>query len=241
MNSETLKTEPVESSKLAAVRTVSLRDLVYDNLLQAIMAKKLRPDDHLREVEMAQMLNVSRTPMREALTLLERDGFVRYHHNRGWFVAKYAPDEIREIFTLRSGLENMAGDLIINHLREEDFAALDALIEEQASEEVITNAARRWDVDTRFHKQIVRMAKNARLYQMWERIYAQCTIVFNYHTVTMPDYNHMQGVIDHTAIVDALRSGSSARMHAVNNEINERVAAQCIAGYLAVEAGAKSR
>ena len=57
------------------------------------------------------MLSVSRTPLREALGLLERDGLVVNFPNRGWFVTKFTPAEINEIFVLRAGLENLAADL----------------------------------------------------------------------------------------------------------------------------------
>ncbi len=231
----------VESQPVAAVRSVSLRNLVYDSVLQAIFAKQLRPGDHLREHEMSQMLEVSRTPMREALTLLERDGFVQYFHNRGWFVAKYEPDEILEIFTLRSGLENLATDLIIDRLGEEELGVLARLIEELGQPEVQRNESLRFNADRKFHETIVKMAGNTRLHRMWERVYAQCAIVFNYHTVTIPDYDHWQGVVDHTMILDALRSGDIVKVHAANNAINRRVAEQCIAGYLAVEGDAGPR
>src|SRR5215207_1191097 len=68
------------------------------------------------------------TPLREALGLAERDGFVQYFPNRGWFVTKFSPPEIREIFVIRSGLENLAAELTIDHLTEREFAELQAKI-----------------------------------------------------------------------------------------------------------------
>ncbi len=64
-------------------------------------------------------------------------------------------------------------------------------------------------------------------------------MVFNYHTITIPDYDHWQGIRDHTAILEALRSRDPAAIHKVNSEINERVADQCAAGFLAVEGQTK--
>ena len=75
-----------------------------------------------------------------------------------------------------------------------------------------------------FHQRLVELAGNKRLLRMWQNITVQCSIAFHYHTVTMPDYDHWQGVVDHTAILNALRSGECARVRAVNNEINRRVA-----------------
>ncbi len=63
-------------------------------------------------------------------------------------------------------------------------------------------------------------------------------MAFNYQTVTIADYDHTLAIRDHTAILDALRSRDPANVHAVNNEINNRVAQQCIEGNLALEKSA---
>jgi DNA-binding GntR family transcriptional regulator len=86
IDTASLQTQPV-----AAIRAVSLRDLVYEELLRAILERRLKPGDHIREQELTPLLNVSRTPLREALGLAERDGFVQYFPNRGWFVTKFTP------------------------------------------------------------------------------------------------------------------------------------------------------
>jgi DNA-binding GntR family transcriptional regulator len=86
-----------------------------------------------------------------------------------------------------------------------------------------------------FHERVVALAGNSRLLEMWRNIAIQCAMAFNFHTVTIPDYDHMQGVRDHTAILNALRSGDVSNVRAVNNEINSRVARQCVEGVLAME------
>ncbi len=89
------------------VKPVTLREQVYDQIRQAIFERTLKPGDHIQERELTPLLNTSRTPLREALGLLERDGLVQYVPNRGWFVTKYTPPEIKEIFAIRCGLENL--------------------------------------------------------------------------------------------------------------------------------------
>ncbi len=217
------------------IKPVSLRDQVYDALRQAILDRCLKPGDHIRGQELTELLNVSRTPLREALGLVERDGLVQYIPNRGWFVAKFTPPEIREIFFIRSGLENMAADLLIGRLDAEQVAELEAQIAELGRAIQQNDIHRRRTLDLAFHRRLVEMAGNQRLLVMWYNIAIQCSMVFHYHTVTIPDYDHWQGVRDHTAILNALRSRDRAAVHAVNDEINHRVAEQCVAGFLAVE------
>jgi DNA-binding GntR family transcriptional regulator len=150
-------------------------------------------------------------------------------------VTKFAPPDIRDIFFIRSGLENLAADLIIDQLNATEFAELVARIEEQGRVIAQGNASLRSKLDMAFHERLVALSGNSRLLEMWRNIYIQCAMAFNYHTVTMPDYDHMQGVRDHTAILNALRSGDVVNVYAVNNEINTRVARQCIEGLLAVD------
>lgn len=227
----------IQNSELVTpIKTVSLRDQVYEQLRLAIVERRLKPGDHVREQALTQLLQVSRTPLREALGLAERDGLVQYFPNRGWFVTKFTPPEIQEIFVIRSGLENLAADLIIDHLTEADFAELDAIMAQHAEILAGGDPQARSKIDLTFHRRIVEFAHNKRLARMWENIAVQCSMVFNYHTITLPNYDHWQGIRDHTAILNALRSGDAAAVHAVNNEINYRVAGQCIEGFLAVEA-----
>ena len=104
------------------------------------------------------MLGVSRTPLREALGLLERDGLVQNFPNRGWFVTKFTPAEIRDIFFIRSGLENMAADLIIDRLTEAEFAELASRIEEQGGPYTV----KRKSNDRSEHEESIRAATKRR-------------------------------------------------------------------------------
>jgi DNA-binding GntR family transcriptional regulator len=219
------------------VKAITLRDQVYDQIRLAILERRLKPGDHVREQEWTKLLEVSRTPLREALGLLERDGLVQNFPNRGWFVTKFTPAEIEEIFFIRSGLENLAAERSIHRLMLEDYTRLETLIQEQQDAIEQNQPTLRSKIDLQFHRTLVALADNRRLLQMWENIAVQCSMAFNYHTVTMPDYDHMQGMVDHRAILGALRSGKIANVYATNNAINTRVARQCIEGFQAVEAG----
>jgi DNA-binding GntR family transcriptional regulator len=227
--------EPPLSESMLPIKPVSLRDQVYDAIRQAILDRRLKPGDHIRGQELTELLDVSRTPLREALGLAERDGLVQYVPNRGWFVTKFTPPEIREIFSIRCGLENLAADMIIDRLTEAEFAELTSQIAEFGRVILRNDAPLRSKLDLAFHQRLVELSGNQRLLRMWCNIAIQCSMVFNYHTVTIPDYDHWQGVRDHTAILDALRSRDPVAVHAVNDGINRRVADQCIAGFLAVE------
>lgn len=226
---------PTTDPPMVRIKAITLREQVYDQLRQAIMDKRLKPGDHVREQGLTATLGVSRTPLREALGLLERDGLVQNFPNRGWFVTTFSPDEIKDIFVIRSGLETLAVEQMIGCLTETEFAEFDLRIAEQRVVIEQGDPILRGKIDMAFHERIVALAGNSRLLEMWRNIAIQCAMAFNYHTVTIPNYDHMQGVRDHTAILNALRSGNVDNVRAVNNQINSRVARQCIEGVLAVE------
>jgi DNA-binding GntR family transcriptional regulator len=89
------------------VRSISLRDQVYERMRESIRAGRIRPGDRLQEISLAEALGVSRTPVREALALLAKDGLARLD-GRGFVVTALTPKDIDDIFELRRLLEPAA-------------------------------------------------------------------------------------------------------------------------------------
>jgi DNA-binding GntR family transcriptional regulator len=90
---------------------VSLKDKAYNAIKSAILSLKLRPGDPLVESELAQQLGISKTPVRDALLELEREGFVTKILFKGTYVTEVTLKDIREIFQLRAVLEGLAARL----------------------------------------------------------------------------------------------------------------------------------
>src|SRR2546430_2516572 len=91
-------------------RGASRSDGVYVQLRRAIVQGQLRPKQRLVEAELAETLEVSRTPIREALQRLALDGLVS-RHRRGWVVREHEADEIKDIYACRAALEGYAARL----------------------------------------------------------------------------------------------------------------------------------
>lgn len=104
-------------------RTTALRDQVYASLRESIRAGRIRPNDRLQEINLAEALGVSRTPVREALTLLEKDGLAELS-GRGYVVSALAPEDIDDIFELRRLLEPVAIRAAAKAAEAGDIAAL---------------------------------------------------------------------------------------------------------------------
>src|SRR5665647_1408181 len=82
--------------------------IIYNTILEKIIDGILKPGDKLSDMELSNQFGFSRTPAREALILLERDGFVRTISRRGTFVSEFVRDEVREIYIVREALEAAA-------------------------------------------------------------------------------------------------------------------------------------
>ena len=87
-----------------------LRDVVFNTLRQAILRGEMEPGERLMEIQLAQKLGVSRTPIREAIRKLELEGLVVMVPRKGAHVANITEKDLNDVLEVRIGLENMAID-----------------------------------------------------------------------------------------------------------------------------------
>lgn len=143
---------------------VSLRQLAYDALKKAIMgmdiyghAEPIRLDERQLSAE----LGVSRTPIREAITLLEQEGFVRSVPRRGIFVVRKTKAELIDTITLWAALEGMAARLACARASDRDLAQLRRLV--GAAEEAEDDVSEYSEKNLAFHQAIVRLSGNSQI------------------------------------------------------------------------------
>lgn len=89
-----------------------LRDVVFENLREAILEGKLKPGQRLMEVQLAEQLGVSRTPVREAIRKLELEGLVVMLPRKGAYVANMSLKDIMDVLEVRASLEGLAKDIL---------------------------------------------------------------------------------------------------------------------------------
>ncbi|HXF61668.1 MAG TPA: GntR family transcriptional regulator [Caldilineaceae bacterium] len=216
---------------LNSIKPITLRDQVFEEIQRAILEKRLKPGDHIREQELTDALQVSRTPVREALVLLERDGLVSISRNRGCFVRKFDEQDIREIFEMRTALENFAASLIIDRLQEEHFRYLEDLVVRQAESVARQEQVEVGQLDLEFHKYLVRLAGNTRLLRTWQIIAMQYTVLFSYLHEDLLRSGKQLMLDSHRALLAALRNRDLAQVSEVNRRTNAQVAAHCLECY----------
>lgn len=115
--------------KFNAVKARTVRDMVYETLRQAIFEGRFKHGERIVEKEMAEQLQVSRTPVREAFRKLEAEGLIRYYPRKGVLVRGITAEDIIEIYAIREALETMAISFVVENVTEGEKEKLFKLIE----------------------------------------------------------------------------------------------------------------
>ena len=141
----------------------SLGQSVYENLKQAIVRGELDPGSRVVESRVAEALDISRTPVREAIHKLEREGLLRQNPTGGFFVKGLSRADIEETFGIRSVLESYAARLAAIKHRQEELKPLEEKISEyqQCLDRKDMDALPR--INTEFHDLLYALSRSPRL------------------------------------------------------------------------------
>lgn len=135
---------------------LSRAEFAYRRLQEAIRSGALRPGQRMRESELADLLNVSRTPIREAIRRLGSEGLVVLGPSRGMMVAELDKQQVRELYELRATVEGAAARLAAQHASPSESMAMRELLLESDSTDPEENAR----INRLFHQAIHDAAKN---------------------------------------------------------------------------------
>ena len=147
----------------------SLAEDAADRIREQILAGGFAQGEHLVEARIAEQLNVSRGPVREAFKLLRSEGLLQEEPRRGTFVVSLSADDVREIYGLRAAIEGRAARLLASQQDPAALAELRALlssIEAAAASGDVTAVYRQ---DLAFHDALCRLSGNARLHEVFAR------------------------------------------------------------------------
>ena len=200
-----------------------LRDVVFKTLRQAILKGELEPGERLMEIQLAERLGVSRTPIREAIRKLELEGLVLMIPRKGAEVAKISESNLRDVLEVRRSLEELAIDLACQRITEEELDELNkAEVDFKAAIEN-GDAMQIAQTDESFHEIIYNSTKNQKLVQILNNLREQ---MYRYRLEYIKDADKRQIlVVEHDYILKAIRSRHVAeakkaiREHIDNQEI----------------------
>ena len=184
----------------------SFRTQAYHALKQAITAVNIYAHQHeirLDERQLSQDLGVSRTPIREAMTLLEQEGFVRTLPRRGVFVVRKTMKEMLEIIQVWAALESMAARLITLNASDAEIASLRKLFEDFHNEAPDgTHMDEYSDANLAFHQAIIRLSKSRLIADMTENLLIHVRAIRQV-TIRQSD-RAARSIVDHMRIIEAL-------------------------------------
>lgn len=143
-----------------------LRDVVFNTLRQAILRGELKPGERLMEIQLANKLGVSRTPIREAIRKLELEGLVLMIPRKGAEVAEITEKSLKDVLEIRRALEDLAVRLACEKITKEELKELKKAGDEfkkVLKSQDITEVA---EADVRFHDVIYMATDNPKLIQL---------------------------------------------------------------------------
>jgi len=142
-----------------------LRDIVFEHLRAAIISGVLKPGERLMELQLADDMGVSRTPVREAIRKLELEGLVSMVARRGAYVSDLSIRDIAETFEVRAALESLAAGLAAERIVPEELEQLERVLVEIGTCEQQGTIERIVELDEEFHALLFAATRNSPLAQ----------------------------------------------------------------------------
>lgn len=181
-----------------------LRDVVFQTLRQAILYGELKPGERLMEIKLANRLGVSRTPVREAIRMLELEGLVVMEPRKGAHVAKITEKDLNDVLEVRMGLEILVVQFASKRITEKELNDLRVAAEEFEHSMKLDDLTALAAADVKFHEVIYQATHNQRLVQMINNIKEQ---MYRYRMEYLKDVKVRETLIkEHRQLLEALET-----------------------------------
>jgi DNA-binding GntR family transcriptional regulator len=192
--------------------TSTFADRAYAALKDVILSLDIynSPGEvRLDERQLASDLGISRTPVREAMVQLEREGFVRSVPRRGVYVVRKTKHEVVELITAWAALECMAARLATENATDEEIAGLRAMFATFENGHLHAKLDEYSEVNIEFHQAIIRMSKNRVLIDLAANLFAHMRMIRR-KTIGEEDRAD-RSIRDHMNIIQAIEARDTAR------------------------------
>ena len=190
---------------LTPLNSMSLRDQAYALLKEAISTTDIysqRQPLRLDERELMQALGVSRTPIREALSILEQEGFVRTLPRRGIFIVRKSKREIIEMIQMWAALESMSARLATLHAPDAEIAKLRHLFDHFQNSPPAEHIGEYSDANIAFHQMIIRLGGSQLIADATKNLFIHVRAIRK--ATISQDNRAARSIIDHLKIIEAL-------------------------------------
>jgi DNA-binding GntR family transcriptional regulator len=184
----------------------TLSSMAYGKLRQAVLSGRLAPGSHVSVRPLCEEFGLSATPVKAALTALEREGFLVLHPHRGFFVPEVDREDMQELYELREVLDGIAARRAAA-LPDRDglVTRLTALLERQRAEVAAHDLTGYSDLDVLFHQEILESAGNGRLRHVAENMIGQLRL--GRATSARVPGRPAAALVEHSEIIAAIAAG----------------------------------
>jgi DNA-binding GntR family transcriptional regulator len=201
-------------------RPAALTDWAYKIIKDDLLRHDTPPGRQLHVEALAEQLGISRTPVREALLKLERDGLVHVVPRVGFFVSELSYEDIMELFELRELIETWAAERAARFLTAADLERMEQLIQESVWAVEQGDLSRFLEIDVEFHNLLIERSDNRRLVSMLEGVR---DLMFRERIFSLRSQENIQASLgEHRRILEALsrrdgeRAGKAMSEHLSN-------------------------
>ncbi len=203
-----------------------LRELVYEELRLLIMTGELKPGTRMMEIELAESMGVSRTPVREAIRQLEKDNLVTIEPRKGAYVSDISPEDLDSMMLVREPLEGLATYLATKNMSDLEIAEVRKAAEDCEKAIASGDQEKLTETDTHFHSVITRGSGNTYLIHLCQDLQEQ---VMRFRYVYFKSTKRAGEVrSEHRRIVEAMekRDAEAARSCSIEHIRNLRKSIQ---------------
>ncbi len=201
------------------VKSNSQAFAAYNEIKRRILAGMFTASDRLREVEVAGLLDMGRTPVREALKRIQDEGLITHEPGRGLVVTTMDQQEVGELYSMREVLEGSAAAFAARHATPADVAHMQAILDEGDGGDPVAQ-------NLRFHEAIYSAAHNRYLIRSLQSL-TETTYLLGRSTLSSPERARRSNE-EHQTIVDAIRArdeqgAQDAARHHIHQALLERL------------------
>ena len=181
-----------------------LRDVVFNTLREAILKGDLKPGERLMELQLASKLGVSRTPIREAIRMLEQEGLAVTTPRKGAEVAKMTLKDMEDVLEIRDALDELAVRIACQKISDEQLKQLEDMKELFEKSTQTGNVKKIAEADVTFHDVIYEATGNPKLVTLLNNLREQ---VYRYRVEYIKDpKNYPTLIAEHEAILESLKN-----------------------------------
>lgn len=188
-------------------RRTQLHKDVADHLRTLILERQLKDGERIVETALCEKLNVSRTPLREAIKTLIHEGLIEHQPNRGARVSKVTPEELRQLFEVMSGLEMLAAEITTTTIKPLELKRLKALHEKMERHHAAGERRHYFALNHQIHLRIVELSGNSILIETHSALMTRARH-FRFQALAGND-RWAEAMEEHNQIMAALEAGDA--------------------------------